>query len=38
MNETVLKKAMGTLEFLSQDAATRIEYEARMKHLREEAN
>lgn len=38
MNEPMLKKAMDTLEFLSQDAATRMEYEARMKYLRDEAS
>ncbi|WP_254075303.1 hypothetical protein [Paenibacillus tritici] len=38
MNEPMLKKAMDTLEFLSQDAATRMEYDARMKHLRDEAS
>lgn len=34
----MLKKAMTTLEFLSQDAQTRMEYEARMKFLRDEAS
>lgn len=29
---------MDTLEFLSQDAATRMEYDARMKYLRDEAS
>ncbi|MNY56559.1 hypothetical protein D3C86_1926520 [compost metagenome] len=29
---------MDTLEFLSQDAATRMEYEARMKYLRDEVS
>ncbi|WP_039833008.1 Rpn family recombination-promoting nuclease/putative transposase [Paenibacillus sonchi] len=38
MNEPMLKKAMDTLEFLSQDAATRMEYEARMKYLRDEVS
>lgn len=38
MNEPMLKKAMTTLEFLSQDAQTRIEYEARLKFLRDEAS
>lgn len=38
MNEPMLKKAMDTLEFLSQDAATRMEYDARMKYLRDEAS
>lgn len=36
MNEPMLKKAMNTLEFLSQDAATREAYEARMKAMRDE--
>lgn len=36
MNEPMLKKAMDTLEFLSQDAAARMEYEARMKALSDE--
>ena len=38
MNEPMLKKAMDTLEFLSQDAATRMEYDAQMKYLRDEAS
>ncbi|KWX74790.1 hypothetical protein AML91_14165 [Paenibacillus jilunlii] len=38
MNEPMLKKAMDTLEFLSQDTATRMEYEARMKYLRDEVS
>ncbi|MBP1996109.1 putative transposase/invertase (TIGR01784 family) [Paenibacillus eucommiae] len=38
MNEPMLKKAMDTLEFLSQDAQTRMEYEARLKFLRDEAS
>ncbi|UQZ83005.1 PD-(D/E)XK nuclease family transposase [Paenibacillus konkukensis] len=38
MNEPMLKKAMTTLEFLSQDAQTRMEYEARLKYLRDEAS
>lgn len=38
LNEPMLKKAMDTLEFLSQDAATRMEYEARMKYLRDEVS
>ncbi|ASA25146.1 hypothetical protein B9T62_33070 [Paenibacillus donghaensis] len=38
MNEPMLKKAMDTLEFLSQDAATRMEYESRMKYLRDEVS
>lgn len=36
MNEPMLKKAMDTLEFLSQDAEARMEYEARMKALSDE--
>jgi len=36
MNEPMLKKAMDTLEFLSQDAAARMAYEARMKALSDE--
>jgi predicted transposase/invertase (TIGR01784 family) len=36
MNEPMLKKAMDTLEFLSQDAATRMAYDARMKALSDE--
>lgn len=36
MNEPMLRKAMDTLEFLSQDAAARMEYEARMKALSDE--
>ncbi|WP_081949494.1 Rpn family recombination-promoting nuclease/putative transposase [Paenibacillus durus] len=38
MNEPMLKKAMDTLEFLSQDTATRLEYEARLKYLRDEVS
>lgn len=38
MNEPMLKKAMDTLEFLSQDEQTRIEYEARLKYLLDEAS
>lgn len=38
MNEPMLKKAMNTLEFLSQDAATREAYEARMKAMRDEVS
>ncbi|TBL75722.1 Rpn family recombination-promoting nuclease/putative transposase [Paenibacillus thalictri] len=38
MNEPVLKKAMNTLEFLSQDAETRRLYEARQKYLHDEAS
>jgi predicted transposase/invertase (TIGR01784 family) len=34
----MLKKAMTTLEFLSQDAQTRMVYEARLKFLRDEAS
>ena len=36
MNEPMLKKAMDTLEFLSQDASTRMAYDARMKALSDE--
>lgn len=36
MNEPMLRKAMDTLEFLSQDAAARMEYETRMKALSDE--
>jgi predicted transposase/invertase (TIGR01784 family) len=36
MNEPMLKKAMDTLEFLSQDAAARMAYNARMKALSDE--
>jgi predicted transposase/invertase (TIGR01784 family) len=38
VNEPMLKKAMTTLEFLSQDAETRMAYEARLKFLRDEAS
>lgn len=38
VNEPMLKKAMTTLEFLSQDSQTRMEYEARLKFLRDEAS
>lgn len=36
VNEPMLKKAMDTLEFLSQDAAARMAYDARMKALSDE--
>lgn len=36
MNEPMLKKAMDTLELLSQDTATRMAYDARMKALSDE--
>lgn len=36
MKEPMLKKAMDTLEFLSQDAAARMAYDARMKTLSDE--
>lgn len=36
MNEPMLKRAMDTLEFLSQDASTRMAYDARMKALSDE--
>jgi predicted transposase/invertase (TIGR01784 family) len=36
LNEPMLKKAMTTLEFLSQDAAARMAYDARMKALSDE--
>lgn len=38
MNEPLLKKAMETLELLSQDEQTRIEYEARLKYLFDETS
>ena len=38
MNEPVLKKAMDTLEFLSQDAEARRLYEDRQKYLHDEAS
>ncbi|PJN59803.1 hypothetical protein CXK86_20500 [Paenibacillus sp. BGI2013] len=38
MNEPVLKKAMDTLEFLSQDAESRRLYEDRQKYLHDEAS
>ncbi len=38
VNEPMLKKAMDTLEFLSQDTQTRMEYDARLKFLRDEAS
>lgn len=38
MNEPVLKKAMTTLEFLSQDAEARRLYEDRQKYLHDEAS
>ncbi|SCW50594.1 conserved hypothetical protein (putative transposase or invertase) [Paenibacillus tianmuensis] len=38
MNEPTLKKAMTTLEFLSQDAEARRLYEARQKYLHDEAS
>uniref|UniRef100_UPI0026A1C221 hypothetical protein n=1 Tax=Cohnella fermenti TaxID=2565925 RepID=UPI0026A1C221 len=36
MKEPMLKKAMDTLEFLSQDPAARMAYDARMKALSDE--
>lgn len=38
MNEPALKKAMDTLEFLSQDEEARMKYEARQKFLLDEAS
>ncbi|EGL16976.1 hypothetical protein HMPREF9413_4112 [Paenibacillus sp. HGF7] len=38
MNEPVLKKAMDTLEFLSQDAEARRLYEDRQKYLHDKAS
>jgi predicted transposase/invertase (TIGR01784 family) len=38
MNEPVLKRAMDTLEFLSQDAEARRLYEDRQKYLHDEAS
>ncbi|GGI44175.1 hypothetical protein GCM10008018_05790 [Paenibacillus marchantiophytorum] len=38
VNEPMLKKAMTTLEFLSQDRATRMAYNARMKYLSDEVS
>ncbi|OWR33216.1 hypothetical protein CDO73_01170 [Saccharibacillus sp. O23] len=38
MNEPELKKAMTTLEFLSQDREARMQYEARQKYLHDEAS
>lgn len=38
MNEPKLKKAMNTLEFLSQDKQLRMEYEARQKFLHDQAS
>ncbi|MCQ4086787.1 Rpn family recombination-promoting nuclease/putative transposase [Saccharibacillus sp. JS10] len=38
MNEPKLKKAMNTLEFLSQDKELRMEYEARQKFLHDQAS
>ncbi|WP_340026488.1 PD-(D/E)XK nuclease family transposase [Paenibacillus sp. FSL K6-1096] len=38
MNEPVLKKAMDTLEFLSQDDEARRMYEDRQKYLHDEAS
>lgn len=38
MNEPELKKAMTTLEFLSQDREARMRYEARQKFLHDEAS
>ena len=38
MNEPILKKAMTTLEFLSQDAEARRLYEDRQKYLHDEAS
>ncbi|WP_270168409.1 hypothetical protein [Paenibacillus sp. SYP-B4298] len=36
MKEPMLKKAMDTLKFLSQDTAARLAYDARMKALSDE--
>ena len=38
MNEPTIKKAMTTLEFLSQDSEARIRYEERQKYLHDEAS
>lgn len=38
MNKPELKKAMTTLEFLSQDREARMRYEARQKFLHDEAS
>uniref|UniRef100_UPI002FCE32B4 Rpn family recombination-promoting nuclease/putative transposase n=1 Tax=Paenibacillus sonchi TaxID=373687 RepID=UPI002FCE32B4 len=38
MNEPVLKKAMNTLEFLSQNLEARRQYEDRQKYLHDEAS
>ena len=38
MNEPTLKKAMDTLEFLSQDREARRMYEERQKYLHDEAS
>ncbi|WP_339249199.1 hypothetical protein [Paenibacillus sp. FSL P2-0136] len=38
MNEPVLKKAMNTLEFLSQNEEARRQYEARQRYLHDEAS
>lgn len=38
MNKPELKKAMTTLEFLSQDRETRMRYETRQKFLHDEAS
>jgi predicted transposase/invertase (TIGR01784 family) len=38
MNEPELKKAMDTLEFLSQDQEARMRYEARQKYLHDQAS
>jgi predicted transposase/invertase (TIGR01784 family) len=38
MNEPTLKKAMDTLEFLSQDREARRRYEERQKYLHDEAS
>nr|WP_321163441.1 hypothetical protein [Paenibacillus sp. VT-400] len=38
MNEPILKKAMDTLEFLSQDREARRLYEERQKYLHDEAS
>lgn len=38
MNEPTIKKAMTTLEFLSQDQEARLRYEERQKFLHDEAS
>lgn len=38
MSEPTIKKAMNTLEFLSQDSEARIRYEERQKYLHDEAS